>query len=62
MKRQIPEDVLYDKRLIERHIKAGFFTSEEWEKRVAGSADLGEQASNLEIEANAANKGASPRR
>lgn len=62
MKRQIPDDVLYDKRLIERHMKAGFFTLDELEKRKAAAPDTSEQASHLDIDAVPGSKNTPPRR
>jgi hypothetical protein len=48
--RQIPEEVLYDERLIDRHIKAGFITRKDVENHRNAAADLTDQAASLEIE------------
>ena len=43
--RQIPEDILYDSRLVERHIVQGLITREDVDKRLeklAYATDLGE--------------------
>ncbi len=52
MQRQVPEEVLYDERLIARHIKAGLITRADVDKHRAAAADLTEQAASLEIDAN----------
>jgi len=38
--REIPEEILYDQRLIERHIEQGLITREDVEKRQANLPDV----------------------
>ncbi len=42
--RDVPEDILYDKRLIDRHIKAGMISRAEVQKRIDAAADVSSQA------------------
>ncbi len=48
-KQQIPQDVLFDTRLVERHIKAGMTTRKEVEARLKASPDLAEQAAAVNL-------------
>ena len=42
--RQLPEEVLFDKRLIQRHIREGLISQEEVDKRLDANPDLADQA------------------
>ena len=44
MSEQLPETILYDKRLIARHIARGLITREDVEKRLKDTEDLTDQA------------------
>ena len=44
MSEQLPETVLFDKRLIARHIAKGLITREDVEKRLKETEDLADQA------------------
>ena len=50
MAQQIPEDILFDVRLIERHIQRGLLTREAVDKRRAQCPDLTEHADNVDVD------------
>jgi hypothetical protein len=49
--RQVPNEVLYDKRLIDRHVKAGMISRKEVEAQRQSAADLADQAAAVEVDA-----------
>ena len=49
--RQLSDDVLFDKRLVERHIRQGLITREQYEKHLEGSPDLGEDLAGIDLDA-----------
>jgi hypothetical protein len=48
--RGMSDETLYDKRLIERHIRQGLLTREEVDKRADKIDDLAEQADSIDID------------
>ena len=44
MSEKLPDTILFDKRLIARHVARGLITREDVEKRLAETEDLTEQA------------------
>lgn len=50
MAQQLPDEILYDVRLLERHIQRGILTREQVEKRRAANADTAEQADVLDLD------------
>ena len=48
---ELPDTVLYDKRLIERHVAKGLITRKEVEKRLGDTEDLTDQAKSISLEA-----------
>ncbi len=50
------EERLFDKRVVERHIKSGSVTKEELAKHMKSLKDLGEQAAKVEAELNVLNR------
>jgi hypothetical protein len=50
MAQQLPDEILYDVRLIERHITKGLITRAAVEKRRAQSADMADQSDNLDLD------------
>lgn len=48
--RQIPDDVLYDSRLVERHIAQGLVTREQVEKYIASLPDAAELAEVIDLD------------
>ena len=46
----LPEEVLYDVRLIERHIRRGLLTKETAQAHQDGLADVAEQADKIDLD------------
>jgi len=46
----LPDEILYDVRLIERHIRRGVLTRDQVEKRRAQNNDMTEQADVLDLD------------
>ena len=44
------DDVLFDKRLIERHIRQGLITQKQVDERLGGTEDAGELADVMDLE------------
>ena len=55
MPQQIPDEILYDSRLVDRHIARGLLTREQVDKRRAALADVADQAEILDLDQLAAN-------
>jgi hypothetical protein len=49
MTKQLPDEVLYDARLVERHIRQGLITRQDVEKHRGAAEDLTEQADWLSL-------------
>ncbi len=47
---QLPDEVLYDKRLIERHIRRGVLSREDVNKRLSQLEDSAEEADVIDID------------
>jgi hypothetical protein len=62
MAQHIPDEILYDVRLLERHIQRGVLTREAVEKRRQEAPDLTEQADILDLEHLASSRGNSGKR
>jgi hypothetical protein len=50
MTEKLPDLVLYDKRLIARHVRKGLITPEQLEKHLGETADLTEKADTTSID------------
>ncbi len=61
MAQQLPDEILYDVRLQERHIRRGILTRDQVEKHREKNADMAEQADILDLEQLAQRQG-SPKR
>ena len=48
--RELPEEVLYDKRLIQRHIEQGLVSQDEVDKRLTGLGDLESQGEVIDLD------------
>ena len=48
--RELPEDTLYDIRLIDRHIKEGLITEEDVQKHMSQLEDVEENSDLLDVE------------
>jgi len=46
----IPDEILYDVRLVERHIRKGLITREEVEKRLEAMKDMKDDADSIALE------------
>jgi len=46
----MPEEILFDIRLLEKHIKAGLTTRKDYQKWIKNQPDLGEQIGWIEYE------------
>ena len=46
----LSDDVLFDKRLIDRHIRAGLITPEQVEKHLEGLADMAESGEAIQLD------------
>ena len=57
MAQHIPDEILYDVRLLERHIQRGVLTREAVEKRRQEAPDRTEQADILDLEQLASSRG-----
>jgi hypothetical protein len=57
MAQHIPDEILYDVRLLERHIQRGVLTREQVDKRRQESPDMTEQADILDLEQLATSRG-----
>ena len=54
--REIPEDVLFDRRLVERHLHQGLLTQVDLDKRLKQLADAADLGDNIDVEALASRK------
>jgi hypothetical protein len=50
MSLSLPHEVLYDQRLVERHIQQGLLTREQWEQHIAELEDITGQAAFVKID------------
>jgi len=49
-KRELPDETLYDVRLIERHIKEGLITEDDVKKHIEGVVDAEENADVIDMD------------
>ena len=57
---QFPDEILYDVRLIQRHLEKGLLTREQLAKRLEELADVSSQAELLNLDPNVAADGHEP--
>ena len=50
MAQHIPDEILFDVRLVERHITRGLITRDQWEKYRAQSTDVTENTDSFDLE------------
>jgi hypothetical protein len=63
MAQHIPDEILFDVRLVERHITRGLITRDQWEKYRAQSTDVTENSESFDVEQpNAGAQRAAPKR
>jgi hypothetical protein len=50
MPQQLPDEVLYDVRLIERHVRSGLLSREQADKRLKDSKDVVDNADAMDLD------------